>query len=80
MFSLLYKKNTLYPKSVQKSTLNSRIILVLMVMVIGSNPIDAKTWDFGAEALYLQPDLDAINIRGRSLPSNNTVQYENYNP
>lgn len=80
MIALLYKKNTLYPKNVQKSTFFSLESLMLLITMIGCHSIYAKTWDFSAEALYLQPDLDAINIRGRSLPSNNTVHYENYNP
>lgn len=51
-------------EAIHKVIRNSILLLTYLTIILGSNPIFANHWDFGADVLYLQPDLDSLNIRG----------------
>lgn len=41
-------------------------------------PCEAKMWSVGAQALYLKPDLNTINVRGLRTLADGKQQYVNY--
>jgi len=43
-------------------------------------PCEAKAWDFGAQALYLQPSLGANNLVATHIEPNGSIQYDNADP
>jgi len=56
-----------------------KYIIVVMIALWNSLSFSG-TFDFAAQALYLQPDLDEANYRGIARLATNTNQYMSFNP
>ena len=56
-----------------------QIIFTVFILPTFCKTSLASTWEFAAEALYLQPDIDILNFRG-GIPSDGKAYYVNYNP